>query len=186
MSENNGWGVPNPPQEPQNNSENSQGNYQNVQPQYTQDAGAYQQGGQYPPNENSAYQQSQYTQNNGYYQQQYQAPYQQPQQNWGQQPPKNWGGVQSNYYAGYATVLRVFVILGSLVLPLIIWAIVGFSLADQTDGSSLILAFFGYIITAFVLWVLLSYKAKQFDLLSRIAKNTEAVYRELERINRGQ
>lgn len=84
MSENNGWGVPNPPQypqEPQNGNENSQVNYQNAQPQYTQDTGTYQQG-QYPQNENNAYQQGQYPQNNGYYQQQYQTQYQQPQQNW--------------------------------------------------------------------------------------------------------
>lgn len=172
---NNNWGVPNVPETQQNYQPQGYAGEQ----QASQNGNGYQQ--QY---------QAQYPQNDGVYQQQYQAQYpqngaayQQPQQNWGGQQPSSWGGVQSNYYAGYATVLRVFVILGSFVLPLIIWAIVGFSLAEQTDGGSLLLAILGYAVTAFILWVLLSYKAKQFDLLSRIAKNTEAVYRELEKMN---
>lgn len=86
-----------------------------------------------------------------------------------------WGASVNSYGSGFATVLKVFVAINSLVLPLIVWGAIAAVFADQTDGASVVIAIIGYPITAFVLWVTSSYLVKLFDNISKMAQNTEAI-----------
>ncbi len=82
-----------------------------------------------------------------------------------------------NYHDGYAAVLKSINWIISFVIPFIGWTIFAATMYQTTEmgGGAVALAIFGYIITAFVLWVMMSYKAYMFDNISKIAKNTDLI-----------
>ncbi len=94
--------------------------------------------------------------------------------------PRTWGQIKNTYNSGYSDTLKFMNILNAFVVPFVLYGLVGAMLADRTDGASFALALIGYVFTSFSLWLNLSYKAKLFENVSKLAQNSEAILYELQ------
>ena len=96
-----------------------------------------------------------------------------------------WGNTDCNYHRGYANTMNVFVIIQAFIIPAIAWLLISAVLYETGLLSNYVIPFVGYIITAVVLWFNLSYKAKLFDNISRLAKNSEDIIKAIENQRKG-
>lgn len=103
----------------------------------------------------------------------------------GKQSPSNWGTGQKSkgYHRGFATVMKLSVILQSFVAPLLVWIILGALIIKATNEEGIAYAamIIGYAVTAFSLWFSLSYKAKLFDNISKLAENSEQILKQIQK-----
>lgn len=100
-------------------------------------------------------------------------------------PPtaNTWGVGQKNqgYHRGFANVMKLSVILQAFVAPLLVWIVLGMLVVELTNENGLGVAatIIGYAVTAFSLWFSLSYKAKLFDNISKLAENSEQILKKM-------
>jgi hypothetical protein len=107
--------------------------------------------------------------------------------NWGSNSIKkdknsssNWGDKNHSYHRTYANAMNIFLIIQVFIIPAITWVLISAVLLEAKVISNSGPAFVGYIVTAAILWFNLSYKAKLFDNISRLAKNSEDIIKAIE------
>lgn len=77
--------------------------------------------------------------------------------------------------------MKLSVILQAFVAPLLVWIVLGALIFKVTneDGIAYAAMIIGYAVTAFFLWFSLSYKAKLFDNILKLAENSEQILKQL-------
>lgn len=100
-------------------------------------------------------------------------------------PESNWGTGQQNrgYHRGFANMMKLSIILQAFVAPLLAWILLGILInkATNEEGIAYAAMFIGYAVTAFFLWFSLSYKAKLFDNISKLAENSEQILKQMQK-----
>jgi len=103
----------------------------------------------------------------------------------GKQNPPNWGTGQKNrgYHRGFANAMKLSVIMQAFVAPLLVWIVLGTLIIKVTneEGIGYAAMIIGYAVTAFSLWFSLSYKAKLFDNISKLAENSEQILKRMQK-----
>lgn len=94
-----------------------------------------------------------------------------------------WGVGQQDrgYHRGFANVMKLSVILQAFISPLLVWLFLGLLIIKATENDDIGIAgmIIGYAVTAFSLWFSLSYKAKLFDNISKLAENSEQILKQM-------